>query len=891
VTQKSISHYQVIEKIGAGGMGEVYRASDPKLGRDVAIKVLPEVFARDKERMARFQREAQVLASLNHPNIGAIYGLEEDGDSCALVLELVEGPTLAERIDTSPVPADLAVSIALQIAEAVESAHERGIVHRDLKPANIKLTLDGKVKILDFGLAKALEGDRDGSGSAFLSQSPTITGRTTGAQVIVGTAAYMSPEQARGENVDRRADIWAFGVILFEMLTGRKLFSGETVSDTLASVLMRDPDWDLLPANLPVRLRRLLRRCLQRDPKRRLRDIGEARIVLEEIAAGAPDEEAPKEIGAARPMSRRLRLALAGAGALLVAGATAIGWTLRPEGAEVPLRKYEIPIGDVDPNLASGTTLAISPDGGSVAYLHADRLWIRELAKLEARAIDGSNGAQKPFWSPDGAYVAFGAGGKLWKVASTGGTPTMLCELPDPFTPAAGGAWKKDGRIVFCTGSGDLFEVSSKGGDPSSILAPEAETEEDFHNVQALPGDRGLLFVVHRNEGFDQIDLLVNGKRRQVIRLPGQSISMPVYSPSGHILFRRSPTNPGIWALPFSLSKLEATGEPFLAVPDGALPSVASDGTLVYVHGNVAARSQLVWADRTGRVLGPIGPVQEQDPFPALSPDGRLVAIAVKENDNRDIWIIDTVRETKTRLTFEDGSDSNPMWSPSGEKIYYLSGSSTDQFTIRMRSADGSGEPIDVVKGWGPRLSRDGKYLFYDSHEGGTWNIWYVALGADGAAKGEPVHFLKSKATEAGPALSPDGRYLAYFSMESGEDEIYVKRFPEGDGKWQVSVSGGHWPNWSADGKTLYYADGDDLMAVPVETGSSLRLGSPQKLFTRTPCGVQLGFGWSPNFDLTADGERFVFVQAAGGEKEKQASLGITVAQNWYAEFRAAPER
>ncbi|RPJ48150.1 MAG: hypothetical protein EHM19_02330, partial [Candidatus Latescibacterota bacterium] len=488
------------------------------------------------------------------------------------------------------------------------------------------------------------------------------------------------------------------------------------------------------------------------------------------------------------------------------------------------------------------------------------------------------------------AWVAVVTGGKLWKAPAAGGAPVTLCELPEPFSPAAGGAWRKDGRIVFCTGSGGLLEVGSKGGDPTSILEPVEGTEEDFHNVAALPDDKGLLFIVHRTEGFDQIDVLADGKRRQVIRLPGQSLSFPVYSPSGHILFRRSPTNAGIWALPFSLSRLEASGEPFLAVPDGALPSVASDGTLVYVHGNLAARSQLVWADRSGRVLGTIGPVQEQDPFPALSPDGVLLACAVTENDNRDIWIIDTVRETRTRLTFEDGRDALPVWSPSGDKVYYQWGASTDQFTIRMRSSDGTGEPVDLVKGWGPRLSPDGRFLLYDSHEGGAWNIWYLPLGSDGTPAGEPVHFLKSKSSDVGPALSPDGRYLAYFSDESGTDQVYIKRFPEGDGKWQASVSGGHWPRWSADGRTLYYASGQDILAVRVEAGSSLKLGTPERLFARPPSGVSVAFGWSSGFDLTADGERFVFLQASDEERETKPA-GIMVAQNWYAEFSSQAGR
>lgn len=887
MVQKSISHYEVIEKIGAGGMGEVYRASDPKLGRQVAIKVLPEIFARDAERMARFQREAQLLASLNHPNIGAIYGLEEDGGAHALVLELVEGPTLADRIEASPIPPEQVIPIALQIAEALENAHDRGIVHRDLKPANIKLTPDGQVKVLDFGLAKALEDDREGSGSAMLSQSPTITGGMTGAHVILGTAAYMSPEQARGSAVDRRADIWAFGVILFEMLTGRRLFSGETVSDTLASVLMKETDWGVLPESAPPRLRKLIRRCLEREPRRRLRDIGEARIVLEALAAGAPDDE----VGVAAPAggvgSSKARLAIAGALLVFVAGAAVVGWTRKPAVTELPLRKYEIPLGDMDTNLSTGTTLALSPDGSRLAYLSDRRLWIRNFDELEPRMVEGSEGAQKPFWSPDGAWVGFGASGKLWKAPVSGGNAIMLCELPEPFNPAAGGAWRSDGRIVFCTGNSGLLEVGAQGGDPKSILEPEQEVEDDFHNVYNLPGDRGLLLVVHRKEGYDTIDLLVGGERRRLIQLPDQSLSMPVYSPSGHILYHREPTNPGIWALPFSLDKLETTGEPFLAVPEGALPSAGADGSLVYSRATLRTRTQLMWVDRTGREIGPLGPEEEQVPFPAISPDGRRVAIPVMENENRDIWIFDTVRATKTRLTFDEESETRPCWSPSGENIYYRWGNASDRYTIRMRAADGTGQPVDIAKGAFFSVSRDGRFLVYSSRESGEWNLWYVELGDDGLPAGDPVHFVDSKSIEYNPALSPDGRYIAYISDESGREEIYVRRFPEGDGKWQVSVNGGQWPRWKPDGTELYYAEKQKVMAVPVETtASSIRLGSPEALFERAPSGIQLAFGWPDGFDVAADGEKFIIVEAAGAEERPQGSLGITVVQNWFAEFR-----
>lgn len=882
---KTICHYEILEEIGRGGMGEVYRANDSQLKRNVAIKVLPQLLARDRERMARFQREAQVLAALNHPHVGAIYGLEEFEGNQALILELVEGETLADWMKGGPMPQEKMLPIALQIAEALECAHDKGVIHRDLKPANVKITPDGNVKVLDFGLAKALEGEKLENHGAMLSQSPTITGAMTDANVILGTAAYMSPEQARGLAVDKRADIWAFGVLLFEMLTGRPKFAGDTISDTIAAVLMRDIDWDALPGDTPSRIHRLLRRCLERDPQSRLRDIGDARIAIAKTLAEKPEERVRVSAAATgRPGGRHFALfALGAVLAACLAGFAA--WTVKPGAPEPPLRKFDIPLEDVDPNLSTGTTFEISPDGSRIAYVSDDRLWIRDLDRVEARLLEGTENAMKPFWSPDGEWVGYGAGEKMWKIRRTGGTPTLLCELEDGFSPAAGGAWGEEGRIVFCTGDAGLLGVSAQGGDPVSVLEPDSEVEIDFHNVSPLPGGRGYLYVVHRKEGYDTIELLADGERRVIIQLEGQELDNPNYAPSGHITYHREPNNAGIWALPFSLSSLEVTGEPFLAVPEGDLPSVSADGSMIYVKGFVARNTQLILADRNGKQTAKIGAPGDMHPFVALSPDGVRIAVGLKESEHRDIWIHDTARGTITRLTFDDDPDLYPTWSPDGNRVYYMNGPSGSLFELNSRAADGTGSKIALGKGGWHSISPDGTYLLFGRENAETsWNIWYMPINGDGTAAGDSVLFLATPAVEYWPQLSPDGKYLAYLSDESGREETYIKQFPGGEGKWQVSVAGGHWPRWSAAGDEIFFAIDNDIMTVPVDTKAGLILGAPEILFTREESGFQLPFNWPDGFDVSADGQTFVFLKNADGE-EAAGVTGITFVENWYAEF------
>jgi eukaryotic-like serine/threonine-protein kinase len=886
-TGSQLANYHLVARLGEGGMGVVWRATDTTLGRDVAIKVLPDVFAADPERLARFEREARVLAALNHPNVASIYGLQSANGVRFLAMELVEGEDLAVRLARGPIPADEAFPIALQIAEALEFAHERGVVHRDLKPANVALDATGRVKVLDFGLAKALEGDGHPATPASLSQSPTITGMLTSPHVLLGTAAYMSPEQARGQAADRRADIWAFGAVLMEMLTGHRLFQGDTISDTLASVLRSDPDWSQLPAGTPVRIRRLLQRCLERDPRRRLRDIGEARIVLEQAIAGAPDElaAAPVVGSAAAPPARRSTV-LVGAAGLLAGGViafTGAGW-LHPARPQLPLRKFQVAVtsGDVGmPRLP-----AISPDGRRLAYMSGEKLMVRDLGQLEARALDVPKDATWPFWSPDGQSIGFISGTKIMKVPAAGGTSETVCDTHDVFTGGQGASWLADGTIVFSRGdSMGVMQVPSLGGDAHTLIPVTAADESDLHEPSALPGGRGILFGAHRRKGgVNNINVWANGRRKVLLTLEGEWLATPVYSPTGHILFQRTRSNPGVWALPFSLARLAATGPPFLVAPDGSAATVAGDGTLSYRPGGTAGTLQIMLVDRDGKDVAAVGePRAGTGQDPALSRDGRRVAITVSEGGNPDLWVLDVTRGTRTRLTFDSGLESSPSFSPSADRIAYHvhAKDCTDPscYRVMVRAADGTGSPDTLAPGVIPIFSPDGAYVVYTAlgPAAATWDL--AAIRLDGDRK--PVTIVRGNPRVDDGAVSPDGRYMAYMSTESGDWQVFLTRFPSGEGKWQVSTAGGQTPRWNVRGDRLYFTQGEDVMEVEVGTAGSPTLGTPQRLFTRPALGTG-GFGFYAGYDVSPDGTRFVILRSAD---QKGVLRGLNVVQNWYAEF------
>lgn len=875
---RMLSHYRLVEKIGEGGMGMVWRAVDTTLDREVAIKVLPDVFAKDPDRLARFDREAKLLASLNHPGIATIHGLHLSEGVHFLAMELVPGIDLSRRLSEGPIPIDEALGIALKVAEALETAHESGVVHRDLKPANIQIAPDGKVKILDFGLAKALELDPTGGGAA--SMSPTLTTpAATRVGVILGTAAYMSPEQAKGKPVDRRADIWAFGCLLYEMLAGHRPFSGEGVSEVIAAVIKSPVELRTLPPALPARVRQLVRRCLEKDPRRRLRDMGEARFVLEETLSGAAEEAGAASGVPTRRSTRGLIVTILGAVVLSALATAGLMRFLSPRPPEPPVRRFELPARGPLRSGIAGRLLAISPDGRAIAYVDAGKLFLRRLSRLEPVALPTHTEPIFIFWSPDSAWIGYVAGGKLWKAPAGGGESTVITDIPGAITGGCGASWGQDGRIVLSRGDGGLYRVSAHGGDLEEILKVEPGKESDFHQPSVLPDGSGILFAPHRQGGRpDTLVLLADGHRKELLKIDGQDFWYPVYSPTGHILYRRQPSNAGIWALPFSLSRHEVTGAPFMVAPDGDVPSVSSDGTLVHVKGSTSRLGQLVWMDRGGKVLGPIGPPQEPWPFPELSPDGRYVSIAAKENEVSDIWIHDIERGTRTRLSASVVPYATGSWSKDGTRLLYSEGNSFP-FTLKIRATDGSGEPKTISEGAGAAFSPGGRYvLFTAPYKAADSDLWYLDLEGDG----KPISLLKAAGNQTWPRLSPDERYVAYIADESGSDEIYIKQFPSGAGKWQVSASGGFWPRWNRRGNRLYYVRGDTLMEVDVATAPALRLGTPRPLFTRKPLGWGLIYGWPAGFDVSPEDDKFVIVQPV---EEKADVNGIVVLENWSREF------
>ena len=873
--------FEIVDRLGAGGMGEVWRARDTTLDREVALKFLPPALAADADRLGRFEREAKVLASLNHPNIAGIFGLHDHGGIRFLAMEYVPGEDLAERLERGPMPVEEALDVARRIAEAIEAAHDQGVVHRDLKPANVKLTEDGIVKVLDFGLAKALDPvATTGAPAVDPTMSPTITSLGTVAGVVLGTAAYMSPEQAKGKPVDRRTDIWAFGCMLYEMLVGHRPFRGEGISEVLAAVIMAPVPFEELPASLPARARQLVHRCLERDPRRRLRDMGEARYTLEEILSGAPDDT-PVATAASKPRSSRaLPLAIGATAVVAILATAAIVRGLAPTPPEPPVRRFAIPAKGPFRSTNQSRLVEASPDGSAVAYAEDGKILVRPLSRMEPIVVSTAADPSCLFWSPDGTFLGYAAGGKLWKTPARGGESTAIADIRIPLSGGTSVAWCPDDKIVLGNGEGGLYRVSAQGGDLEPFVPIEAEKESDLHDARCLP-DGSVLFVPHMTGGRpSKIVLYADGKRKDLLQLaPDQDIWFPVYSPAGFLLYHRHPANAGVWAVPFSLERREITGDPFLVAADADVPSVANDGTLVHVTGAGSSLTQMFWADREGKLLGPIGPPQEQWPFPQLSPDGRRVAIAAKENELDDIWIHDVERGTHTRLSVSNVPYSLEAWSPDSKTIVFSEGTGSP-LTMKIKNADGSGEAKTISTGYAPAYGPGGKTLvFSDIDPVSFWDIRTVDL-AGGAT---PATILNGAATELWPRISPDGKYFAYVSDEGGTNEIYLKRFPSGEGKWQVSLGGGSWPRWSPKGDRIYYARGDTLMEVDVRLEAEPRLGPPREIFTRKPLGRTLIFGWAPGFDVSADGTRFVVVVPMGDEPRTD---GIVVVENWLRDFR-----
>jgi serine/threonine protein kinase/Tol biopolymer transport system component len=867
----NLVQYSVTAALGEGGMGEVWRAEDTKLGREVALKVLPEEFAEDPERMARFEREAKVLASLNHPNIATLYGLEtveSDTDAGSslkpqtssgvtfLAMELVEGEDLSERIERGPVPVEEAVAIALQIAEALEAAHEQGIVHRDLKPANIKLRPDGTVKVLDFGLAKAWESDH---GDSSLSLSPTVTNHATAAGLILGTAAYMSPEQAAGTPADRRADIWAFGVVLWEMLTGHKLFEGETVSHVLASVLKDDVDLDELPAGTPARLRELTRRCLQKQPKKRLQAIGEARIALEEPLEPEEGGLVSHRPTAQSPPSKLLPM-LGWVVAAVVLAAVAVMFFTRGDTEPVAVYRTSIPppegaafhLAAISPGAAT-----VSPDGTRVVFSARDedgavRLFLRAFDQPEAIVMSGTEGAQFPFWSPDSRWVAFFTqqDGTLKKADASGGPPITICDAQN----GKGGSWGVDGDIVFSPNAGTpLHRVASSGGESKPITEIDRSRHNSHRHPRFLPDGRHLLYLARGVNGAESAVMIASldgGDERELMR----NLVQAEYA-AGHLFFVRDQT---LMAQPFDPGRLELRGEATpvaeqaLTIPAAAFGvySVSAAGVLTYHVGAIEAVVAPIWYDRSGREIERLGDPGEYNTV-ALSPDDRNAAFAVTPgvSGTVDIWTYDLERDLKTRFTFDDATDYLPVWAPDNQKIAFASDRAGSMQIYGMGIGGVEGPELlvesdsDVTpRGWSP----DGRWLVYSKQDEETAvDIWAVEIEG-----GEPLQLRAQRGVEVPGGISPDGRWLAYFSDESGRFEVYVTPFPDAGRRWQASTDSGVFPFWRADGRELVYQRFDGrLMSVEVDLAEdSVRFGDTVELFDVAPPDA-LGPAFAPSAD------------------------------------------
>ena len=905
--------YEITAAIGAGGMGEVFRARDTKLNREVAIKVLPAAFAQDHERVARFKREAQVLASLNHPNIAAIYGIEESDASTlrpgsaqassasgavGLILELVEGDDLARRLKRGAIPVDEAIAIAKQIAEGLEAAHDKGIIHRDLKPANIKVTHDGKVKVLDFGLAKALDTRAGDSGAGSVaelaraepgrsveaSHSPTMSRHATEAGLILGTAAYMSPEQARGRTLDKRADIWSFGVVLFEMLTGARLFAGGTVSDTLAAVLKTDPDWKTLPADTPRSVLRLLHRCLERDPKKRLHDISDARLDLDE--ADAPESIAALQAPTARP-SLLARIGPIAATVLVTAAFTALLFERsRPESNPARIRLSMVaPIGTT--LFPDSTFVAISPDGASVAFVvtgatqDESQLWVRSLEAMAARRLEGGDGAKVPFWSPDSRRIGFfTASGKLKTIAASGGRADVLADAPNP----RGGAWSSSNIIVYAPDLyGPLYRMPAGGGTPQPATKIDAARKESGHRFPVfLPDDEHFLFAALPGKN-GQFEIFAGSLKDDSRTLVGTMGSAPAYAEPGFLLFTRQGV---LSAQRFDARTLKLSGEPgsledepsiifdpAISYTAGRATSVSRTGLLAYFSAP-STNTAAVWLDATGRMTGRLNlPAGHYDTV-TISPDGTRAVLARSASASESsLSLLDLARGTATRLSSDQGRNDSPVWSPDGTRVAFASDRDGPQ-DIFVKKVDEAAPEVPIYRsdvlfknpeGWTP----DNQWITITQVDAATQaNIWLLPA----SGKGRLTLYLDGPAGERGAWPSPDGRWLAYTLEDTSRPELYVASLPAPGRQVRVSTDGAARGWWTRDGRGLLFVDDQmqSLWRAAVEPGITLRVGAPKQIGSLPPNVLWV--------DAMPDRQKFIAIVP-----EQVGPGSVTIVSNWRA--------